>query len=69
MYVSQEVMTILATTPGAGMASANLAISLIVKSVQQTLTPPSAPSNQQGSQPSTPLLANSHSVHQVDIRA
>lgn len=63
----QEVMAMLATVQGMGVALPNLAFSLILRSVQQAPSAPKAPSHTSGTQAPTTPLADSHP--HVDVKA
>ena len=65
----QEVMTMLASTPGMGVALPNLAFSLIMKSVQQMPAASHSPVRDRGIHPATPALADSHQMQHVDVKA
>ena len=67
MYTREEVMKMSATFQGVGVASPNLAFTLIMRSVQQIRATPSTPPKQRGIRSPTPALASSY--RQVDVKA
>ena len=66
---SQEVIRMLASTPGMGAAMPNLAFALIMQSVQQAPSVPQPSTIEQGVHSPTPPLADSYSMQHVDVKA
>jgi|TARA_Y100000588_G_scaffold303094_1_gene325522 hypothetical protein len=66
MYVLEEVMTMLASTQGAGVTLPNLAFTLIMNSMQQSMSVPKTPTESLGTQSPATTLAD---THHLDVKA
>lgn len=66
MCVPEEVMTMLASTQGAGVTLPNLAFTLIMNSMQQSMSVPKSQTETSGTRSPVTTLADSH---HLDVKA